>query len=103
MQPLRKAQREAERDRAAIGVSDQVERFARGDRVPDGGRLMGKAERSVAVPALPLSVAIEIERYGLEAGELGDERVPLPCGARRAVDQDDAIGRRRSESLRLGG
>ena len=96
MQPLRKAQRETERDRAAIGVSDQMEWFARRDRVPDGGRLMGEAERAVAVPAPSLAVTVEIDRDGLKPGELGDERVPLPCGARRAVDQDDAIGRRRS-------
>ena len=96
MQPFRKAQREAERDCAAIGVSDQVERLARRDRVPDGGRLMGKTERAVALPARSLAVAVEVDRDGLEAGELGDESVPLPCGACRAVDQDDAIRRHRS-------
>jgi hypothetical protein len=90
-QAFRKAQREAERDRTAIGVTDQVERLARRDRIPDGCRLMGKAERAFALPALPLSVTVEIDRHGLEAREFGDEGVPLPCGTRRAGDQDDAI------------
>jgi hypothetical protein len=81
MQAFRVAQCKLERDSTTIGMADEMEGGTIGANVLNGSRLLRKAQRTGAMPAVLVAMTPKIDRHGLEADELLRERSPLPRGA----------------------
>ena len=89
-QALRKAQCKSERDTAAIGVTDEMDRSGVAG-ILNRGRFLGKAQGASAIPARGGAVAVELDRFGAKTGQLIGEGLPLPRRTGRAVDQHDPL------------
>mgnify|MGYP007080249593 CR=1 FL=1 len=82
--------RRPEGERAAAGVTDQMERFADvfGQRAHET-QFVGEPERPGLVPH-GFTVAVQIGReHAIASGQPRDEAAPLVAGAGAAVDQHD--------------
>ena len=91
-QPAAVAQRDVQRNRAAVGMADQVDRAARTPQQREDDLSLFREAECATAPRSAAAAAVEVGRQDVvAAGQLSGERAPLRARRRGAVQQDDRL------------